>query len=282
MSAGWPDRRSVRLGCVALACSLAAACDARVTTIGAWSPARTEPRDAGAARPPDATVSAQAGRDAALGEDGGRLDAGIPDASGIYLEAEDGELSGGFTIDRSDPRASGGAALLAPDDTTADADNAPGPARARFAFALPAAGTYAIWGRVRALGVDDNRFWFQLDGGEWIKWRISTGEIWYWDDFHRDREYGRRLPFALTPGAHELVIASCVPGARLDRLYVTGGGDEPPGNETPCRPPHSIEVAGECLPSCGILQGTRCGVVACEGHERLPAYDCDVCCRVEP
>ena len=42
----------------------------------------------------------------------------------------------------------------------------------------------------------------------------------------------------------------------------------------------TIEVAGECLPSCGLLMGTGCGAV-CTDREPLPAYDCDVCCRVE-
>jgi hypothetical protein len=139
-----------------------------------------------------------------------------------------------------------------------------------------------LWGRVSALGADDNRFWFQLDGGEWIKWRISTGEVWYWDDFHRDAEYGRAVRFALEAGSHELVIASAVPAARLDRLYVSDVGDEPPGNDTRCNPPHTIELAGTCQPSCGLLTGTRCGVMACAGYEPLPAYDCDVCCRVGP
>ena len=258
---------AVKTSCLVPLCSLLIGCDAGVTTVGAWSPSRA-PRDAGTPR--------DAGRDATIGEDSGPLDASS--AGGLYLEAEEGELSGGFVVE-TNPEASAGSTLLAPSET--DADLEPGPARARFAFTLERAGSYAIWGRVYARGTEDNRFWFQLDGGEWIKWRISTGETWYWDDFHRDTEYGRALAFALEPGAHELVIASCVAGARLDRLYVTDGGDEPPGNDTPCRPPHTIEIAGECLPSCGVLEGTRCGP-ACTGLPTLPAYDCDVCCRVEP
>jgi len=260
----------------AAALSLASACDAGVTTIGAWSAPRTSVRDAGAR---DAGRDA-AGSDAAGGgEDSGPPDARMPAPTGRYLEAEDGELSGGFLV-AADPEASNGAALLAPPDTAADA--APGPARARYALTIDGEGEYVLWGRVFARGVDDNRFWFQLDGGEWIKWRISTGEVWYWDDFHRDTQYGRALRFALAPGPHELLIASAVAGARLDRLYVTADGDVPPGNDTPCDPPHTIELAGDCQPSCGLLTGTRCGVVDCAGREALPAYDCDICCRVDP
>ena len=113
---------------------------------------------------------------------------------------------------------------------------------------------------------------------------MSVGDIWYWDDFHEDREYFTPLTFELSAGSHTLTIANCVYALRLDLgPYVTAAGDEPPGNDNPpCDPPHTIDRGGDCLPSCGLLSGTRCGVVACEGQTPLPAYDCDVCCRVAP
>ena len=52
----------------------------------------------------------------------------------------------------------------------------------------------------------------------------------------------------------------------------------PPGNDTPCTPPHSIQLAGVCQPSCGSEHGTTCGVPQCKGQTPLPAYDCDICC----
>ena len=193
----------------------------------------------------------------------------------MYLEAEDGELTG-FSIE-SAPDASAGRALLAP-DVTSDAE--PGSARARYRFELSEAGDYLVWGRTYAPDVAANRFWIQLDGGAFVLWRISTGEVWFWDDVHDDRRYASPHVFTLGAGTHELVVANAGPGARLDRLYVTSAGDEPPGNDTACDPPHTIEVGGECLPSCGLLMGTGCGAV-CTDREPLPAYDCDVCCRVE-
>jgi hypothetical protein len=227
---------------------LALACDPVVTSIGAW-----EPRVV--------------------------TDAASEPARAQYVEAEHGELSGGFTID-DDASASSGQAIAPP--MGAASEDAPGAARARYTLELPDDGEYLFWGRIHAPDADRNRFWFQVDGGDWTKWRISVGEIWYWDDFHADREYGSPRVFALERGAHELVIASCSEGVRLDRLYVTAEGDEPPGNDTPCDPPHSIEIGGECLPSCGLLEGTACGPLACAGRTPLPAYDCDVCCRVDP
>jgi len=66
----------------------------------------------------------------------------------------------------------------------------------------------------------------------------------------------------------------------LDRLYITAQGDEPPGNDTPCDPPHSISLERECLPSCGSLNGTACSEIECAGLPLLPAYDCAICCHV--
>jgi hypothetical protein len=242
-------------------CALAAtACDAGITQLGFLS------RDAGG-EPARVDASAPA------------ADSGDPDASAPtpqYLEAESGELSGGFTVE-SDPAASALRYLAPPSD--AHADDAPGSARARYTFELERAGDYVIWGRIRSPDAVTNRFWIQVDGGGWYKWRISVGDIWYWDRFHDDTRYDSALHFPLAAGSHELLIANCVPGAALDRLYITAGTDLPSGNDTTCRPPHSIEIAGECQPSCGLQGGTDCGPTHCEGKQILPAYDCDICCR---
>jgi hypothetical protein len=246
--------------CVLTALLLVAACGRDVTSIGALRQRSTR----------DASTARDAAQDAAA-------DAALP--ASLYIEGEDGELSSGFMV-VDDATASGGRAIAPPADS--DDDTAPGAARARYGFELDGAGEYVIWGRIHSPGANTNRFWFQVDGGAWYKWRISVGDIWFWDDFHDDTEYGIPLRFALEPGAHELVIASCVPDVLLDRLYITAAGDMPPGNDTPCHPPHSIEIDGACLPSCGALTGTACGELACAGHDLLQAYDCDVCCHVDP
>jgi hypothetical protein len=64
-------------------------------------------------------------------------------------------------------------------------------------------------------------------------------------------------------------------------LYLTSEGDEPPGNDTPCNPPHSIEVEGMCEPSCGSLAppGMTTTCQGCDGRPLLDeVYDCPVCC----
>jgi hypothetical protein len=208
------------------------------------------------------------------------LDAGPPfilEPAGPYVEAELGELSAGFAIE-ADDSVSGGKVLTAVvSSTVADA---PGDARARYLLDVRADGEYVLWGRIHGPDERHNRFWFQIDGGTWYLWRMSTGEVWFWDDLHHDTSYGRPVSFTLTQGVHELTLANATSGVRLDRLYFTAAGDEPPGNDTPCRPPHTVEIAGQCVPSCGSLKGTTCSPALCEGASLLESYDCDVCCRI--
>jgi hypothetical protein len=254
------------------ACLALSACSPRITSLGAWQP-DSGLRDASR---PNAAQPDAAQRDASTSE-------ADPDAanteSGPYLEAEAGELSAGFRR-ASDPNASAGQFLSPPDG--AHSENEPGAARARYTFEIARTATYEVWGRIRGPDPEHNRFWFQLDGGAWHKWRLSTGDIWFWDAFHEDANYGTPLEFALAAGAHTLVIANCVDGAGLDRLYIREAGATPPGNDTLCNPPHSIERAGKCVPSCGSHGRTDCGGDVCQGRPILSAYDCAVCCLIDP
>ena len=154
----------------------------------------------------------------------------------------------------------------------------PGSAQARYNVTIPNAGTYVIWGRIHSPDVLHNTFWIRVDSGIWYLWRISTGDVWYWNAFHDDADYGHKLAFDLSAGAHQLLIANAGDGVGLDRLYFTSNGDMPPGNNTICDPPNSIEVGGMCQLSCGSQGGNSCGVVQCMGYTPIPAYDCDVCC----
>jgi hypothetical protein len=205
-------------------------------------------------------------------------------APGLYLEAESGELSGGFSI-VDDVAASNGKYIQPPTGPALEDAPVADTPRARYRFELPAAGDYVIWGRIYSPDVSSNRFWFQVDGGSWTRWRITVGEIWFWDDFHPDTSYDDTLHFQLAAGPHELVMAKDVSSARLDRLYITSSGDVPPGNDTPCNPPHSIDRGGgDCFPSCGSLapagMHTSCLVSECAGKPTLEVYDCNLCCVV--
>ncbi len=207
----------------------------------------------------------------------------------LYIEAEDGQLSGGFLVE-SDPSASGGKYILPPPAVTST--DAPGAAAAEYVFRVRAdlPGPYVIWARIHGPGASNNSFWVTVEGVEGVgvetfRWRLSTGVIWYWARLTRDTDYGDPVMFQLDAGIHHLAFRNCEPGVGLDRLYITtaafdGGGIDPP-NDTPCDPPNSIQLGdGTCQDSCGSLLGTTCGDQVCAGFVPLPSYDCTFCCRV--
>ena len=160
------------------------------------------------------------------------------------------------------------------------ADGLPGPARASYEIDAPVAGSYRIWVRLYTPDRDHNRVWVRLDNGTWMKLRATTGETWFWYAFHKDGEFDMPIAYELTKGVHTLAIASNTDGVKIDRFYVTPGLDKPPGDATTCNPPHTIQSAGVCLNSCGGLTGNSCDAVLCAGKTLLPAYDCEVCCKL--
>jgi hypothetical protein len=200
-------------------------------------------------------------------------------SNGFYIEAESGRLSGGFTVG-NDPTASGGQFLAPPSGMFSNGQ--PGSARAIYDIDITNPGTYTIWGRIQSPDTSHNRFWFQVDNDTWYNWYITTGEIWYWNRVHNNVDYYTRLTFELAAGPHQIHIANSTDGVRLDRLYITPDRDIPPGNNSPCRPPDSIQVNGACIPSCGSQGGNQCGVPQCAGARMVPVppYDCQVCCIV--
>ena len=231
-------------------------------------------------------------------------DDGVIDCQpGHYFEAEDGVLSvvdapivgpgeggagggGGapavdlpkdFTIGE-DAAASSAHYLESPAGFVADAQ--PGPARASYEIEILDQDSYVFWGRFYTPGRDHNRLWVRVDEGEWTKLRVTTGEAWFWYTFHAEGQFATPISYELTEGLHTLTIASDTDGVRVDRFYVTPGGDIPPGNDTNCNPPHSILMGGVCQSSCGGLQGNSCDAVMCEGLTPLPAYDCEICCQL--
>jgi hypothetical protein len=238
-------------------------------------------------------MSGNAGAGASAAEAGDSALGGAPEqlGPGLYIEAENAEFSsdpaipdGGFAV-IDDASASNGQYILPP-ASLVSGDMMHGSALARYAFTLDHEGDYLIWGRIYTPDISSNRFWFQVDGGSWTLWRITVGSIWYWHAFHDNLMYDSPLRFHLSAGVHELVIANNAPNARLDRLYITSFGDVPPGNTTPCRPPHTIDSGeGTCQPSCGsqakpnMPTTCACGTRA----DYFDAYDCTgrKCCFVQ-
>ena len=157
------------------------------------------------------------GRDATLEASPDVAEAAV--SNGIYLEAESGRLSGGFTVG-DDPTASGGQFLAPPVGMTSNAQ--PGAARALYDITITTPGTYTVWGRIQSPDTSHNRFWVQVDGESWYNWYITTGEIWYWNRVHNNVDYYTRLTFELSAGSTSY-LSPIDRWRRLDRLYFTPG-----------------------------------------------------------
>jgi len=198
--------------------------------------------------------------------------------TGFYIEAESGQLSGGFTV-LADPTAFAGQAIEPPAGVSSP-PSSPGSARALYEFSLASPGSYIIWGRIHSPDTAHNTSWVQVDRGVWHLWRVSTGEIWYWNKIHDGFDYNTPVTFDLAVGMHQLSVASAADHVGLDSFYVTDGADRPPLDDTLCTPPDTIQIGGNCIPSCGSLGGNTCGAEVCAGRTALPVYDCAVCCIV--
>jgi hypothetical protein len=212
-------------------------------------------------------------------------DGGIDCLPGHYYEAEDGTLSSTnaavvWTVFGNDPNAAGGKYILSPSEVD---DTQAGPAQASYTLHIPADGMYVIWGRFYAPNVNSDRVWMRVDANPYQRLRGTTGDTWHWFHFHKDGDWDNPILFQLTKGDHTLDMANDAPGLKIDRFYVTSGGDVPKpgaGDDLTCNPPHTIFKAGACASSCGTLSGNSCDPVACQGQTHLPAYDCTVCCQL--
>ena len=56
----------------------------------------------------------------------------------------------------------------------------------------------------------------------------------------------------------------------------------PPPVTTTCNPPHTIDIGGRCVPSCGAAGGNTCDPGQCAGLNQLEAHDCATCCIYTP
>jgi hypothetical protein len=218
------------------------------------------------------------GFEAAEGGSEGGSDAGCAPSS-QYIDIASATLSGGFSI-QMDPSAPGGEYLMPP--AGVESLQTPGDASAVYAFNLSCPGEYSLWGRMHGPGAESNSFWLSVDGEPFYQWRLSTGVIWFWKITTKGTAYGAFVKYALDGGSHTLVVRNSASGAALSGLYVGIPGDVPPGNDTPCDPPHSIQLAdGGCQLSCGSLGGNTCSVMGCANQVMRPAYDCAACCYVD-
>ena len=77
--------------------------------------------------------------------------------TGFYIEAESGQLTGGFTV-LVDSSAFGGQAIEPPSGVSSR-PNTPGSARALYELSLTRPGSYIIWGHIHSPDTAHNTAW---------------------------------------------------------------------------------------------------------------------------
>ncbi len=86
--------------------------------------------------------------------------------------------------------------------------NPPSSGRANYSFTVAASGDATLTARVLALNTVTNSFWYQLDGGTWQPWSISTPSS-NWQEV-------TRTITGLAAGSHTLTVAYREGGTKLD------------------------------------------------------------------
>jgi hypothetical protein len=83
-------------------------------------------------------------------------------------------------------------------------------------------GTYRVWARVQAPTVDDDSFWFNMNGGAWVRWnQIAPGSSWHREHVHDNDTPTTPSTFTLTAGQNTYCIAYREDGARVDVFIIT-------------------------------------------------------------
>jgi hypothetical protein len=151
-----------------------------------------------------------------------------PDKPTIW-EAESGVNIGGMRVAR-DNDAFGNAFVWTPGKPGERGGKAN--ARLTFDIKVAKAGTYYLWGRVKAATPDDDSFFVSLTSktAEPIRradWHIGTHDVWEWTPFGLNRDPGPS-PLQLPQGQYRLQLSCREDGAKIDQIMVTTDPDYRP------------------------------------------------------
>lgn len=140
----------------------------------------------------------------------------------IRLEAEKGLLALPMQS-AGDEKASGGSYILVPNgygDVLEPMQEGAG--YAEYAFNVPLAGDYVLYGRAMAEHSSDNSFFISWDEGDFIQWDTAIGgpDAWIWDQV-RERSGAKPVVLHLEAGTHTLTLKQREDGARIDQILIT-------------------------------------------------------------
>ncbi|MEE9363606.1 MAG: malectin domain-containing carbohydrate-binding protein, partial [Cellulophaga sp.] len=153
---------------------------------------------------------------------------GVQSQDEVWLEAECAVVGSNFSL-VNDVTASGGQYLDSPTGVNYTTPPTDVNSMVTFNFSVNA-GTYRVYGLVKAPSNNDDSFWVRANNGNWVKWNsISQGSGFTWDQVH-DSDNGRVLvTFDLVSGSNTIDIGHREDGTGLDKLYITRTTMEPSG-----------------------------------------------------
>ena len=129
----------------------------------------------------------------------------------------------------ADPAASGGFYVFAPSGNVSTAA-APGTGHARYAFTVPAAGTYRVRALVKAPTMNSDSFWVRMDSGSWQSWNGFYGttpqdaESFRWVNVYGST-VSSPVNFNLSAGNHTLTFGYREPNTLLDKIQIFPAND---------------------------------------------------------
>jgi hypothetical protein len=100
---------------------------------------------------------------------------------------------------------------------------------AEYTFEVPAAGEYAIWGRVYSATTASDSFFVSVDANEYALWDTQVSTTWVWDqvtnrvawDEVADQGIGDPVIIYLEAGEHSLIVKHREPLTQIDKILIT-------------------------------------------------------------
>jgi hypothetical protein len=144
-----------------------------------------------------------------------------PDSVQVWLEAEAGIVN--VPMEQAyDSAASGGKYVWVPKGEGNNLDPYENKGAATYAFQVPLAGEYLIWGRVISNSTAEDSFFVSMDGGVYALWdtRLGGTETWVWAQMN-DRNGADPIIYDLDAGSHTLIIKHREHGTKIDTILIT-------------------------------------------------------------
>ncbi len=166
-----------------------------------------------------------------IDDDGdGLIDATDPDCPEYWMEVECATVGSNWSL-MTDGTASNGkyATIQSGLNATGSAPTAAAD-RVRFVVNVSVAGSYKIYGRIKAPNGSDDSFWVRANNGTWYQWNnLATITSWAWRQVHDSNNGDAPVLFTLAAGSNTIDFAYREDGAQLDKIFITMANTVPSG-----------------------------------------------------